>query len=285
MEKYFITDLALEKDESAKPYFEILTEHSIAYRNFSLPIDPHERADEPKTVTIHTKNLWELSQNELIDLGNKTGEELARLMRAQLKGFEGIVPSVLVVGLGNREHTSDALGPETVKYLTVTRHLPKGASCGCMVSAVATGVTSQTGIETAELVSGICRQISPHLLLAVDSLAARSTCRLASTIQLSDGGILPGSGLGNLGKALNRQTLKCPVISIGVPTVVHSVTLIADAFRQCGIQSADELLKKRLEDEQNRYVAPKESDLLLKSAALLLALAIDHACALFGGEA
>lgn len=216
---------------------------------------------------------------------------LARLLAGELRGMARRVTGhavdarfcAFVAGLGNAELTSDAIGPLTVRRLTATRHLREHAeglylAAGCAaLCALAPGVLGQTGIETAEILRGTVRTVRPHLVLAVDSLAARSCARLASTVQISDTGIAPGSGIGNHRVAINEDSLGVPVIAIGIPTVVHSATLVSDALERAGMDSADEHLRRVLEDGEGFFVSPKESDAISVIASSLLSDAIDRA--------
>lgn len=150
----------------------------------------------------------------------------------QEKGY-----SVLVVGLGNREVTPDALGPYVVDQLNVTRHIvqeygryavEKGGSR--IVSAIVPGVMAQTGMESAEIIRGIVNETTPDLIMVIDALAARSTKRLNRTIQISDAGIHPGAGVGNHQSEITKDTMGIPVIAIGVPTVVDAATIVNDTM-------------------------------------------------------
>ncbi len=141
--------------------------------------------------------------------------------------------SVLVVGLGNQYITPDAIGPKTVSKIEVTRHITREAQLGFdfeikPVSAVAPGVLGITGIETGEIVKGVVEHVKPSLVIAIDALAARKIKRLGTTVQLSDTGISPGSGVGNNRKEISEKTLGVPVIAIGVPMVVDAATLTID---------------------------------------------------------
>lgn len=194
------------------------------------------------------------------------------------KGF-----SVLVVGLGNREITPDAVGPETVHRLSVTRHLRQEdnalySTVGlCEISALTPGVTGQTGMEAVELVRGAVGAVSPDLVIAVDALAARDIKRLAATVQLSDAGICPGSGLGNRRRALNAETVGAPVMALGVSTVVESAALACDLLRRAGVTEPDDAIRQALETGRDFFVAPKEIDLQVAIAATLLSGAIEKA--------
>lgn len=150
----------------------------------------------------------------------------------QEKGY-----SVLVVGLGNREVTPDALGPYVVDQLNVTRHIVQeygryavGKGGSRIVSAIVPGVMSQTGMESAEIIRGIVNETTPDLIMVIDALAARSTKRLNRTIQISDAGIHPGAGVGNHRSEITKDTMGIPVIAIGVPTVVDAATIVNDTM-------------------------------------------------------
>lgn len=146
--------------------------------------------------------------------------------------------SALVVGLGNRAITPDAIGPKVTEYTMVTRHLvervPEHFGSFRPVSALASGVLGTTGVESGELVAALVEKIKPACVLAVDALASRSLDRICRTIQLADTGIVPGSGVGNARAALSQETLGVPVIAIGVPTVVDAGTLCADVLLEAG---------------------------------------------------
>lgn len=231
-------------------------------------------------VTFFSPPLWQLDPDSFEILSH----HVALALREMLQGITGMSItrefSVLVVGVGNGEMTADALGPETVKQILVTRHLGKarGTLRRCSVSAMTPGVLGNTGIETVELIGGAVRTVRPNAVIAVDALAARHYERLASTVQISDGGILPGSGIGNIRKAISRETLGCPVLAVGVPMVVNSSTLIASVFEQAGMERISETMQGILDNGKSFFVMPKESDQAVKRAALLLATAIDQAC-------
>ncbi|MCQ6273618.1 GPR endopeptidase [Bacillus sp. V3B] len=143
--------------------------------------------------------------------------------------------SCLVVGLGNWNVTPDALGPQVCENLLVTRHLyelqPESVDEGFRpVSALSPGVMGLTGIETSDIIFGVVEKTKPDFVIAIDALAARSIERVNSTIQISDTGIHPGSGVGNKRKELSQETLGIPVIAIGVPTVVDAVSITSDTI-------------------------------------------------------
>ena len=154
-------------------------------------------------------------------------EEIAFYIDELLESF-GHPQSVLVVGLGNHEVTSDSLGPRVLDNLKMTRHLQKEGTGEQIISGIIPGVMAQTGMETAEIVRGIVRETKPEAVVVIDALAARSVSRLAATIQLSNTGIQPGSGVGNHRHSLTEESLGIPVIAIGVPTVVAAAAIVYD---------------------------------------------------------
>ena len=142
----------------------------------------------------------------------------------------------LVAGLGNPAMTPDALGPRCMDHLLITRHLKNVLPQLRETAALSGGVLGTTGLEAAEWVRGVAEHMKPAAVIVVDALAARSLDRLCQSIQLSDTGLVPGSGVGNHRMALNRETLGVPVVSVGVPTVVSLETIIHDLTGDCGYQ-------------------------------------------------
>ena len=187
--------------------------------------------------------------------------------------------AALVVGLGNRAMTPDAVGPLTADSVLVTRHLisamPKHFSGFRPVSVFRTGVLGTTGVESAEAVRGLIAEIRPSLVIAVDALASRRTERVCATVQLSDTGISPGSGVGNHRAALNVETLGVPVLAIGVPTVVDAATLAADLLEESGAAPPDmEALRK---GQQNLMVTPGDIDQKVRDLAKVIGYGINWA--------
>lgn len=235
-------------------------------------------------ITVYTGRVWEKSDEDQ----ENTAKVLASQLRSLCREATGKArpDSVLIAGLGNREITADAIGPRTVDLVTVTRHVKDNpelfaALGGCAVSAVVPGVLGQTGIETRELILGAAENVTPEVIVTIDALAARSCERLATTVQLSDTGVCPGSGIGNQRLAINRESIGVPVLSLGVPTVVDSSSLVYDALREAGVEEAGESLTAVLENRRDFFVTPKESDLILKTLSQLLANVLDLA---FGEE-
>ncbi len=186
---------------------------------------------------------------------------------------------VLVVGLGNRSITPDALGPDTAEQILATRHISKemaheiGLDNLHGVAAIAPGVLGQTGVETGEIIASVVKEIRPSAVIVVDALAAKSIDRLGCTIQISDVGIVPGSGVSNARKALNRETLGVPVIAVGVPTVVDAATLAVDL-----LETEDKAtINKVTPRGEAMMVTPREVDVMIERASKVLALALNKA--------
>ena len=171
-------------------------------------------------------------------------ERAVRVVGGQLKQLLPAEGSVLVIGLGNAALTADAVGPLTLDSVLITRHLisamPRQFSGFRPVAVQRTGVLGTTGVESAEAVRGLVEQVKPGLVIAVDALASRRMGRVCATVQLSDTGIVPGSGVGNHRSALNAETLGVPVIALGIPTVVDAATLAADLLEESGVERVDE---------------------------------------------
>lgn len=150
---------------------------------------------------------------------------------------EEIGTSILVAGLGNRLVTPDALGPQVADNLYITRHIIKEFGRRAYenekiqpISAIVPGVMAQTGMESQEIIAGIIHEVQPDYLIVVDALAARSVRRLGRTIQITDTGIYPGSGVGNHRYSITKETTGIPVIAIGIPTVVEAATIVYDSM-------------------------------------------------------
>lgn len=219
---------------------------------------------------------------ELSGLERREPEALPRAVRAiaaELTALLGSLPAqapVLVVGLGNRAITPDAIGPKTVEHTLVTRHLVSGApehfAAFRPVAALAAGVLGTTGVESGELALAVAERIRPSCIIAVDALASRSLKRVCRTVQLSDTGISPGSGVGNHRHALDRSTLGVPVLAVGVPTVVDAATLAADVLSEAG--GADLDPEALMGAGDGLIVTPKDIDAQMADLSKVLGYAI-----------
>lgn len=246
LEKYNVrTDLALESHE-------VIVEHDGPPELPGVKIQTEEQEGVAITrITVENDlgaqlmgkapgHYSTLESKALREHNRDLQENLAELLAKELEWFFNeakLEPEdgVLVVGLGNWNATPDALGPRVVENVMVTRHLlemsPPELRHGLRpISAISPGVLGLTGIETGEIILGVVDRIGAKAVICIDALASRSVERLCSTIQISDTGIHPGAGVGNRRLAINQESLGIPVIAIGVPTVVHAVTIVSDAM-------------------------------------------------------
>lgn len=272
----FRTDLAVE---SASPFRDRLPEG----------VSCTERDQDEVKVTSVEITTQEAAQQlgkpvgryvtvEMPPIGGSVdpADEVTHLLAGELRRMLPPEGTVLVVGLGNVQITPDALGPLTVRQVLATRHIPAqlaeqtGLSGLRPVAAIAPGVLGQTGIETGEIIHSIVRDLSPAAVVAVDALAAGSLERLGRTIQLSDSGISPGSGVLNARKELSWQSLGTPVLSLGIPTVVDGGTLA------CGLLGCED--ESRLPGEARAMmVTPRDIDAIIERGAKHLSLALNAA--------
>lgn len=218
----------------------------------------------------------------------EVSEELARQLKELLPDRDQ-EQSVLVVGLGNREVTADALGPQVADNLFVTRHVVREFGKAAynrekmhQVSSIVPGVMAKTGMESAEIIHGIVKETKPDFVIAVDALAARNTKRLNRTIQIATSGICPGSGVGNHRNALTQETLGVMVLAIGVPTVVDAATIVGDALERMEQENGVQLMEKRehpqaLSELNNMYVTSKDIDETIKRLGFTVAEGINLA--------
>ncbi len=208
----------------------------------------------------------------------------APLIAEEISAFLPTDGAVLVAGLGNEEITPDAIGPLAAGKVLATRHLQGefARACGLdslrSVAAVIPGVLGQTGIDAAELLKSVVKSLKPSCLIAVDAFAARSLSRLGNTVQISDAGISPGSGVENARPQLSEETMGIPVISVGVPTVVDGATLAACISSEEEDEQFEELRGMLEPRGAKMMVTPREIDLLVQRAAKMVALAVN--CAL-----
>ena len=312
IEKYSIrTDLALEDKERFES-------DNVEVQGVSLKEDyDEEREIKVTTVKIETENGAKVMRKPVgtyitmeapnmavpdedyhDEISGELAKFLARFIKKDKEDF-----SVLVVGLGNRKVTPDALGPYVVDNLNITRHIVKeygkyamGEENVHLVSAIVPGVMAQTGMETVEIIKGIVRETKPDMMIAVDALAARSSKRLNRTIQITDTGINPGSGVGNHRNAITKDTVGIPVVAIGVPTVVDAATIVNDTMENLilalessetlrgvgvvmqGYNAAEkyELVKELISPHLNGlFVTPKDIDETVKRISYTISEALN----------
>ena len=215
-------------------------------------------------ITMEIQNLVVPDEGYHMEVADEIAKQIHEVLEINKEDY-----TALVVGLGNREVTPDALGPKVIEYLHVNRHIIKeygkyamGEDEVHMISAIAPGVMAQTGMESWEIVKGIVDEIHPDVVFVVDALAARNTKRLNKTIQIADTGIHPGSGVGNHRNEISKATLGVPVIAIGVPTVVNAATIVRDFAKN------DEQIPPHL---HGMFVTPKDIDESIQRIGLTIA--------------
>lgn len=245
----FRTDLAVEAIENHKTAAAL----------------PHVRQSDRTLEGFAVHEVRILSEDAAREIGKPQGRYLTLELDALIRREEDAFPRackalstllrellphpndgpVLIVGLGNRMITPDAIGPQTADHVIATRHLvaqsPEVFADWRPVSALAPGVLGQTGVETGEVICGVLDRVRPAAVIAVDALAAGRLSRLLRTVQLADTGITPGAGVGNARAALNKETLGVPVIAVGVPTVVDGATLAHEISSQLGQPACEAL--------------------------------------------
>ena len=283
------TDLALETTER-------FAEENAEIRG----VEVHEEYDEEKDVRTTVVKI--VTENGAKSMGRPQGtyitieapelstpdedyhREISEEISTHLRKLIDLKKekSVLVVGLGNAAITADALGPQVVDNLLMTRHIIKeyglrGIKHKKMhrISGIAPGVMAQTGMETAEIVQGIVSETKPDVVVAIDALAARSVRRLSRTIQITDTGIHPGSGVGNHRNGLTEENLQVKVIGIGVPTVVDAATIVHDSMAHL-LDALEETEQKEFLDEMiapnlySMFVTPKDVDETIKYLSFMI---------------
>lgn len=290
------TDLALEVRET-------FTEDDTKIQGVILKED-YDKKKDIRVTTVEIKDqkgadamgkpigtYITIEASRLGDTDESFHEPITKEIAKYIRQLAGDVEKkeILVAGLGNREVTPDALGPQVVDNLFVTRHLMQEFGKEFMeengfsnISAIAPGVMAQTGMETSEILRGIIRETMPKLVIVIDALAARNVSRLNKTVQITNTGISPGSGVGNNRKALNKESLGVEVIALGVPTVVEAATIVSDTmenflnkqgFEEKEIyQFMDEL---RGESMNNMFVTPKNIDESIKQISFTVSEALN----------
>ncbi len=263
------TDFALENFPDENDYAKVL----IHTRNGVFSITEITLDDDSYTETLGKgKGRYVTLEGHNLTVFSDGYESMINELAQEIRKF---IPDgdILVVGLGNSDITPDALGPAVVSKVLATRHLEKELAHETdgflaslrRVSAFAGGVLGQTGIETAEIIRAVCNEIKPAGVIAIDALACSDVSRLGTTIQISDSGISPGSGVANARKELSEKLLGIPVTAVGVPTVVDIHTIIRN-FTDCD-----------LNDIPNMMVTSREIDRLIEHSAQIISFGINLA--------
>lgn len=232
-----------------------------------------------KYITLEMPTNDQLTSEHEHNIAINIGSELKSM-------FDTTPKSLLVVGLGNPKITADSLGPNVVNKLDITRHILQFAPeeidpNTTSVCAISPGVLGTTGMESSEIIKGIVEKVKPDAVIAVDALAARRVERINTTVQISNSGIHPGSGVGNRRKGLTKDELGVPVIAIGIPTVVDATTITNDIIErllQDNISSEDKTkLITELTKDNNYVVTPKDIDDVIVNLSDIIAEGINIA--------
>jgi len=272
----FRTDLALEMKEHINTDIEGVASFKKHYEE--IEIDTVDILDELGAQKIKKpigRYVTLSYPPECEYVSDALSKEISALLPNDLK-------TVLIAGLGNWNITPDALGPKVVGKLLVTRHLkdlePKFYSDVLSVSAISPGVLGLTGIETGEIIKGICDKIKPQLVILIDALASKSTDRIGNTIQIANTGITPGSGIGNRRFPITKETLGTKVMSIGLPTVVDVFTVIYNTLEKLSLDADTEKFSDFFKKtDENMILSPKNIDLIIEENSKIISLAINMA--------
>lgn len=268
------TDLALEKrellgrEEPEGVESEESDQGGVKFTKIRVINEKGSEALGKPIGTYITAEIPELMKNPVTD------EDMIEAVAAQLRSLLPNEGSILAVGLGNTRITPDAVGPKSVSMVLATRHIGKELSdeigLGALrsVAGFVPGVLGRTGLEAAESVKGLVGAVSPSAIIVVDALAARKLSRLGTTIQISDIGIIPGSGVGNARKEITERSVGVPVISVGIPTVVDVGTLVADLTG-----SNSEIPS----ESRDMIITPREIDIVIERASELIGMSINKA--------
>ena len=281
------TDLAVERsqllDEAgqrAQGYIKKQSQidEDIAVTEIEITTEDGEKAfgkPQGTYITLEVKGVLE----EKSQIKERAARALADRLKGMIK-FDYYL-KVLVVGLGNEKVTPDSLGPHTVDKVKITSHLFRIFDCDgdwelANVSGFNPSVTGVTGMETADLIEKVAGLVKPDAIVCIDALAARDIHRLSTTIQVCDTGIFPGAGMGNNRKEISRQTVGCPVISIGVPTVIDSRTLLLEAADSIGDLSFGQQIQKYIDSrDMDMIVTSTDIDAIIKDFSDIISNAIN----------
>lgn len=271
----FRTDLALEKREmlgKKEPEgvrSSTFKKGDVSFTKIKILNEEGSKALGKPVGTYITAEIPQLMKNPVTD------EDMIEAIAEQLRSLLPERGTVLVVGLGNTDITPDAVGPKSVSTVLATRHISRELSeeigLGELrsVAGFVPGVLGRTGLEAAESVRGLVSAVEPSAIIAIDALAARKLSRLGTTVQISDIGIIPGSGVGNARKEITEDSVGVPVISVGIPTVVDVCTLVNDLT-----DSKGKIAENR---GQDMIITPREIDIVIERASELIGMSINKA--------
>ena len=231
-------------------------------------------------ITIEAKdisNASEMYKKKVVDI---LSEYIKKLLKDNISDDKCEPMTLLVAGLGNRCITSDSLGPLVVDGLMVNHHILIESGENGGICAIIPGVMADTGLETADIIKGIAKQVKPSAIIAIDALAARDISRLNTTVQLSDRGINPGSGVGNHREGINEDNIGVPVLALGVPTVIDAFTiaidLVSPLMKEFTAEEKSEFFMKIYKEGISyMYVTPKAIDTDVQNISTVISEAIN----------
>lgn len=279
MENFNIrTDLAIEEINDKTPIEEKINDIKVTTINIEKDSNMKKKG---KYITIEFSDITDFNNSKKVE--NVFITKLKKLLKENnIKEND----TCLVIGLGNEKSTPDSLGPLSVNNIIVTRHfyclnidVEKGFR---NVAAINPNVMGQTGIETSDIISAITNKIKPDFLIVIDSLKSSKVNRINKTIQITDAGINPGSGIGNNRKEISKEILGIPVFAIGIPTVVDTITIINESFNEKEIKKLPEdevnkiISKLLLPTQCNMIVTPTDIDFQIKRLSEVLSNGINN---------
>lgn len=286
------TDFAYEriKQNIANDTFQLVTKHYKGIETQIIDVQKEKNDLASKIGTYVSITFEHLNDMDLRDnVIHVMVDQLHQIMEKSCK--DSAIERILIVGLGNSMVVADALGPQVCKKIMVTSHLFKQENVTLeegmkSVSCLTPGVMGQTGIESSEIIQGVCDMVKPSMLIVIDALATKSMNRINRMIQISDTGIEPGSGVGNIRKAIDKETLGIPVIVVGVATVVDVMSIARHTVEVCyeydNVRLREEKLNRILdelmeEDSMQLIVTPKQMDEELVHLSEVIATSINTA--------
>lgn len=277
------TDLALEArelwQEDAEDTTKLCGVAANQVKKHGMTVTRVQILDE-NGVSALGKPMGNYTTVELDGIPRHDPQIFSHAIAAVAEEIKALMPDgdgcVLVAGLGNPDITPDAVGTQSARHIMVTRHLveklPEYFGSLRPVSAVTPGVLGITGVESREMLEGVAEHVKPAFIIVIDALASRKLSRLCSTVQITDTGIIPGSGVGNSRLAINRDTMGVPVLAVGVPTVVDIRTILCDTAAQAGMELP-------IPDSVNSelLVTPKEIDTHIRDVGRIIGYGINSA--------
>lgn len=234
-------------------------------------IDDNNYNEYKKKKGIYYNIATNIIKDEIVEKENDLINTFIVLLKDIFKIYKIKKKSkILFVGLGNENITPDSLGPKTIKKIIMTNHLDKKNLP--KIASIIPGVMATTGLESSNIINSVVKDFKPDILLCIDSLAARSMKRLNSVIQITTSGITPGSGVGNNRKEISYETIKIPVIALGIPTVVGIENISLDILEFLKLKNKkNELIKEIFDNNLNMYVTSKMIDYYIEKMSDIIA--------------